>query len=681
MANEKQRKRTIYSTKIIDEMINDKKNGYEIDYTPFFEKDLSLRAPNITFEMTEQEYEEYNRCYSDPIYFIENYCQFRVENFYKTVQLRDFQKKIIHMLCDRTYVEEIDTFVPDNKNVTWMAARQSSKTTTTVACLAYKLIFQDNYSGLIAANKEVTANEIVSKLKRVIQGLPYWLKPGVLKFAEKSLAFDNGSTLSNTPTTNTASIGFTLNFLLLDEFAHIPDNICNNFWRSVYPTLSSSRISQCVIISTPNGTTNKFYDIWSKSLTGENSFAHLRTDYWEVPGHDEAWAAQMRKDFGDEEFAQEFELQFTKNSKMIMSSSSMHFTNHFVRDYVQKPIFVSNQYLNTQYLTWHPDFDPNNIDPNDKFIMLVDISEGNGDPDESKNKKEKTPDANTLNIFRVRLNSVANLRRFSENSCKVADCFRFEQVGKFKCSSEDEIYLARVASALSYNLFKDHERDNIRIMVEMNFNGKSFLEEFRRHPLFAGSTILKTYHTKPIPGERQKKKYGFKTTSTRESYCKKGNKLIDKRRVIVTCKETFDQMKAFGYVRGKLKGIACHDDLSMPVFHSIPRMLDESTFITWLQDAMLAHPNKLRVYQLNEIIKQWVVDNPEMSDQEFADMYDLNRSNSTGLDMYGDVRPYILENDPYNMFGDNPYSPGGISLGEGFGGGAMTYGDIMRISR
>ena len=196
--------------------------------------------------------------------------------------------------------------------------------------------------------------------------------------------------------------------------------------------MSSSRVSQCIITSTPNGTTNKFYEIVSGAIEKKNSFRYIRTDYWEVPGHDDAWAAQMKADFGEEEFAQEFELQFNKNSKMLMKSEDMNFIDRLVKQYVHKTIYVNNQYVNDEHITWHPDFDPNDINENDIFVFLVDIAEGNGDPDERFQTKEKTPDANTINIFKVVLNSPANIKKYSNLSCRTQDCIRFVQIGKYK---------------------------------------------------------------------------------------------------------------------------------------------------------------------------------------------------------------------------------------------------------
>ena len=682
MANENDNKnRRIYSTAVINQLKKDRADGYDIDFSPFFERDLDLRAPNITFNMTQEEHDEYMKCAQDPVYFIENYCKFRTDYGDTLVTLRDFQKEIIHIATDEDYDEELDLFIPRNRNVIWMAARQSSKTTTLCAILAHKLIF--SYSNCICyANKEDTSKELISKTNQIFRGLPFFLKPGCLNFGKTGFQLDNGSRLLSSATTNTASIGFTIHFMILDEFAHIPENIVNNFWRSVYPTLSSSKVSQCMIISTPNGTTNKFYDIWSNSIDGKNSFRNFRVDYWQVPGHDQAWADQMRKDFGEEEFAQEFELQFNKNSKMLMKPEAADFISRMIRPFVPKHIHTTNQYLNDEHLLWDPSFDPNNINPSDKFLFLVDLADGGAEVDEKFTSKKKEPDFNSINIFRVRINSLANIRRFSNTSCKIADCFRFEQVGRYSCNTEDEIQTARVCSALCYNLFHDDERDSVRVAVEMNFNGKAFLEEFKRHQLYSGATIVRTYHTKPIPGEKQRKRYGIRTKQDKESYCIKGNKMLSKHRTIIHCKDTFEQMKAFGYVRGRLKGIAMHDDLSMPVFNHIPRMLDESSFVSWLQEYLYFYEDKSVTYAINALIQKWAMDNPDMSDDDFMELYGLNENqgynpNAPQLSPYSSqptlspyanpaqLSPYANQGNglsPYSserMFGGmNPYSEG-----------------------
>lgn len=499
----------------------------------------------------------------------------------------------------------------------------SHNTTTVASFLSWMLVFHADRNILVVANKEKTAIEIVDKIINIFRGLPYFMKPGCVNFGKMGLKLENGSQLMCSATTNTASIGFTIHCILLDEFAHIPENIVNNFWRSVYPTLSSSQVSQCIITSTPNGTTNKFYEIWSKSLEKKNSFVNLRTDYYEVPGHDDAWAARMKADFGEEEFAQEFQLQFNINSSMLAKAEDLAFMQRISKEFVHKDIYVDNSYLNNEHLVWHPDFDPNDIDENDKFIFLVDLAEGGNEEDKTFKSKKKEPDYNAVNIFKVHVNSIANMRKYSERSCQIQDAFKYVQVGKYTSNTEDEVYCAKICSALAYDLMNDDERDSVRIMVEMNFNGKSYTNAFRTHPRYSDSTIQRTYHTKPVPGERQRRHLGFKTTANKEYFCIKGSKMINMKRIVVTDVKTYQQVQAFGYIKGKLMGIACHDDLSMPVFNHIPRMLDDETFRSWLEEILFDYSDENKKYQINQLIEKWDMNNPETSDSEFKSMYDV----------------------------------------------------------
>ena len=546
----------------------------------------------------------------------------------------------------------------------------SHNTTTVSAFLSWMLIFHPDRNILVVANKEDTAIEIVDKITNIFKGLPYFLKPGCENFGKTGLKLENGSRILSSATTNTASIGFTIHCVLLDEFAHIADNIVSNFWRSVYPTLSSSKISQCIITSTPNGTTNKFYDIWSKALEKKNSFVPIRTDYWEVPSHDDAWAAQMRADFGDEEFAQEFELQFNINSKMLLKADDLKWLSWFKKDFVHKPIAIDNQYLNNERLVWHPDFDPNEIEEDDKFIFIVDLAEGNGDDSEKFKNKEKAPDYNTISIYKIVLNSPLNMRKYATRSCGVGDAFRYIQVGKYTTNSEDETFTGNVCAALAYDLMHEDVRENVKVMVEMNFNGKSFVQAMQKHPNYSDSTILRTYHTKPIPGERQRRRIGFKTTGNKEYYCLKGAKMIAMHRIIPTDVDTFTQMQSFGYVKGKLKGIACKDDLSMPVFNHISRMLDEETYIEWLDDILFNHPDLTKKYLINNLIEEFDMENPETSDSEFNAMYNPSQPNILGqTDFNQPINPYSEMSMPSlgsvgysSTSGSNPYSSGNYGM-------------------
>lgn len=61
------------------------------------------------------------------------------------------------------------------------------------------------------------------------------------------------------------------NCLLLDEFAFVPNNIADEFFASVYPTIASSKESKLAMVSTPNGL-NHFYKFYKEAEAGINGF-------------------------------------------------------------------------------------------------------------------------------------------------------------------------------------------------------------------------------------------------------------------------------------------------------------------------------------------------------------------------------------------------------------------------
>lgn len=100
--------------------------------------------------------------------------------------------------------------------------------------------------------------------------------------------------------------------LILDELAFIdPPSIMEDFWRSVWPTISRSKTSKVLIASTPNGTDNLFYQLYDGAAKGQNGFATMTIPWYQVPGRDEKWKQEQIKAIGSiEAFEQEFNCVF-----------------------------------------------------------------------------------------------------------------------------------------------------------------------------------------------------------------------------------------------------------------------------------------------------------------------------------------------------------------------------------
>lgn len=612
-------KSIIWSSDSIEQNLEKMRFGMPINTECFYQGDVELKNGNILFQLTPEEVKEYEKCSEDVVYFVEKYCRFLTDKGRMTVDLRDYQEDILRDMGEEEWIEDLKDFGPKNRNMILLQSRQTGKTTTVAAFFAWYLCFHTDRNLAILANKQATATEIVSKVTDVFKGLPFFLKPGIIQAGALGMRLDNGCMLASQATTKTAQIGFTIHVLYIDEFAHIQNNIARSFWRSVYPTLSSSDVSQCIISSTPNGTDNLFYELIDKSQKGDNSFLIHTVYYWQVPGHDEEWAEKMKRDFGEEEFAQEFELQFDVGSNLLLRASDLRriklMKKKFVPIDLQKTDLDPELYQN--HLLWHSRFDPNASfnEQMDRFIITVDIAEGK-DEDEKKDS-----DYNILHINKVYLKSLASLRRLRKDERKIENMFRFYQVGLYRDNIKDEDVLAKVCKAIVFDQFGE---EITRVGVEMNFNGKAFLKEFMDHDLFYSGVLLHTHHTKPIPGQKApKKKPGFKTTSNKSFYCKLGQKLISKGTIVPTEEETYNELKSFGKdKKGNYKGLGRHDDAAFSTLN-ISRFYDEDPFKDWLYDFFERLPDSPEKRYITELFKE-PTDNSDVEDGMFNAMYGLD---------------------------------------------------------
>ena len=124
-----------------------------------------------------------------------------------------------------------------------------------------------------------------------------------------SLDLENGSRIVASSTSSSAVRGGSYNLIFLDEFAFVPHNVAEDFFSSVYPTISSGTTTKVIIVSTPNGM-NMFYKLWSDAESERNSYIPIEVHWSEVPGRDEKWKAETIANTSQEQFNREFECEF-----------------------------------------------------------------------------------------------------------------------------------------------------------------------------------------------------------------------------------------------------------------------------------------------------------------------------------------------------------------------------------
>jgi len=524
-------------------------------------------------------------------------------------------QKVVKLKKSFFKISMYDISIDSNEHLFYSNNIISHNTTTVSAYFAWHLCTHVDKSLAILANKNDTAKEIVSKVLDIFKGLPFFLKPGIINFGALGMRLDNGCQLLSQATTKTAQIGFTIHVLYADEFAHIQNNIVDDFWRSVYPTLASSMISQCIISSTPNGQQNLFFDLWDKANKEENSFAPIRVDYWEVPEHDDKWAEQMKRDFGEERFAQEFELQFTVNSNLLLGAKQLSFIKRIEKEYVfrdlSKTSLDEELYRN---LKWDPNFDPDKEfhDNRERFVLIIDTGEGKDDEELQDN------DYNVISIYKIEPKSFVSLNKLRSDERQLRNMFRFRQIGIYRDNFRDAEVVAKVCKAIVF----DQLGENIcRILVEVNFDGKSFISKFADHDKFYDDLLFRTHHRKPIIGDKnQIKKAGFKVGIDKEYYCKLGKRLIGEKTIIPNDTVTVKEFSSFGKdKKGKYRGLASHDDTVMCTLN-ISRLYEDQSYEDMLYDFLEEYEDidiRKKIKNLLEINEE----NLDISDSMFKSMY------------------------------------------------------------
>ena len=109
------------------------------------------------------------------------------------------------------------------------------------------------------------------------------------------------------------------NCVILDEFAFLQKNLADKLFTSMYPIISSSKNGKFIIVSTPNGVDNLYYDIWQQANSKEKDknkegWKPFTMYWWQVPGHDEKWKEKQIAAIGKQRFAQEFNNEFLANA-------------------------------------------------------------------------------------------------------------------------------------------------------------------------------------------------------------------------------------------------------------------------------------------------------------------------------------------------------------------------------
>ena len=308
----------------------------------------NLKPIGLSLQYTQEQILELIKCQQDAHYFIENYCYIvTLDEGLKLFKLYECQKKKIDVILN-------------NRKVVLMEGRQQGKTITAAACILWYTLFQESKTVAILANKGSSAREVLSRYQTMYENLPVWLQQGVRTWNKGDVELENGSRIFTSATTTSGIRGKSVNWLYIDEAAIIPNNVAEEFFASVYPTISAGVTTKILLTSTPLGY-NHFWKFWNEAEQEKNGFVPFFVPYWEIPGRDEKWADEQLRTLGEVKYNQEVLCQFLGSSNTLISGRALSVMSSI------EPIFKNMNFDIYE-----------NPQPNHQYIIVVDVSRGIG---------------------------------------------------------------------------------------------------------------------------------------------------------------------------------------------------------------------------------------------------------------------------------------------------------------
>ena len=270
----------------------------------------NLKKANVATNFTPEQVQEFIKCSQDPVHFIRTHIKIvSLDKGLIPFDLYDFQENMVQKFHD------------DRFNIAKLP-RQSGKSTVVTSYLLWYVLFNDNVNVAILANKAATAREMLGRLQLSYENLPKWMQQGIVGWNKGSLELENGSKILAASTSASAVRGMSFNVIFLDEFAFIPNHIADQFFSSVYPTISSGKSTKVIIISTPHGM-NMFYKLWHDAERGKNEYTTTEVHWSQVPGRDADWKEQTIANTSEEQFRVEFECEFLGSVDTLISASKL----------------------------------------------------------------------------------------------------------------------------------------------------------------------------------------------------------------------------------------------------------------------------------------------------------------------------------------------------------------------
>ena len=474
-----------------------------IDYRSYL-GNVNLKRKGVAIDWTQEMVQEFVKCAKDPIYFAEKYIQIvHVDHGLIPIVCYDYQKEIIKKTTD-------------NRRVCVVTSRQAGKTTTAVCLILHYILFNDHKLVALLANKGDAAREILDRIKTAYEALPKWLQQGVIEWNKGSVEFENGSKIIAAATSSSAIRGKSVSFLYIDETAFVEN--WDEFFASVFPTISSGTSTKILLTSTPNGL-NHFYKTCEGAKAKKNGYEFVQVMWTDVPGRDDKWREETlaAMDFDTEKFAQEMECEFLGSSGTLIAGWKL---KQLVYKEAVKEVGGIIVYEEPK--------------PEGNYVIVVDVSRGKG------------LDYSAFQVIDISQMPYVQVGAYRNNMITPVDyAAAVHAAAKYFNDANILVEVNDIGEQVSTIIFEEYEYENMLLTENNGREGKRLLSG--------------------VAGFSGKADKGIRTTKSVKSIgCSMIKLLIEQNQLIVNDFETIREMSTFSQ-----KGTSYeaepgnHDDLMM----------------------------------------------------------------------------------------------------------------------
>ena len=283
---------------------------FENDKNNYYLGNPKLKKANVQLAYSDEQLSELGLVSQNIDHFCQNY-----------VKITSIDEGLINFAAYPYQYKIMDTVIRNRFTICKMP-RQSGKTTTMAALILWFALFNNDFNIAILANKASMSREILARIKLAYENLPFFIQQGVVEWNKGNIELENGSKIIASSTSSTAIRGLTMNLVYLDEFAFVPHYVQEEFFQSVYPTITSGKTSRVLISSTPNGM-NMFYKMWVDADEQRSEYQTVDVHWRDVPGRDDAWKEQTIKNTSERQFMQEFGCEFLGSSNTLIDPAKL----------------------------------------------------------------------------------------------------------------------------------------------------------------------------------------------------------------------------------------------------------------------------------------------------------------------------------------------------------------------